>query len=160
MARILLVQDDPEFCEAISDYLKSSPSDELQYAFNGHAGAALLSGGRFEIALIDANLPDRSGVELARAADNQNVPVLMLSDSPHASAELECLHYRYLQKPFAVDVLIAETRQVLLDRRANVNRIKESFSKMGASLDALRAEMAESHRLFDAIVARLGYWRN
>jgi DNA-binding response OmpR family regulator len=159
VARILLVQNDPLLCQAVSDYHKSCAADELECALTGSSAEHLLAAGGFEVAAISAILPDRSGIELAALAVNENIPVLMLSANSLVSRELERLHYQYLQHPFTLEALLCETKRVMHEAREHFSRVNASFSKMDASLAALQAEMAESHRLFDAIVARLGYWR-
>ena len=157
MTRMLLVQDDPLFCRKVSEYLKSSTRDEVEYALTGRLGAKLISRGQFDIALISATLPDASGIELAKLASNENISVLMLSENSGISEELKRLNFRYLESPFSLDALLSETKRVVLECRENTAVARSCMAMVEGNLEALRVEIAESNRLFDAILARLGY---
>lgn len=114
----------------------------------------MIVAGGFDIALIDATLPDASGVALAKMAP---MPVLMLSDNPRISQALQRLGLQFLQKPFSGDVLLAEVTRVLLERAAQRPIDPPVVPIAPADLEALRAEAAQANRQFDAIVRHLGY---
>lgn len=158
MTRMLLVQDDPVFRGVISRYLKkSNVLDKLEYALTGVLGARKIAAGRFDIAMINVTLPDTSGLELAELASNENISVLMLSEGPGISEELNRLAYRYLERPFSSDVLLAESKRVILERKRNICQVKTSAAMLHANLRALQAEVDDAHRRFDTIIAQLGY---
>jgi DNA-binding response OmpR family regulator len=157
LAKILLVQDDPGFRDDISDYLKNRATVELAHAPTGAQGAAMIAGGSFDVAVIDANLPDMSCIELAKLAANENIPVLMLSGNRRVSEELRRLDYRFLETPCSADVLLSESRRLLREREENIGPVRSSTAIAERSLRALRAEVTEAYRLFDAIVLQLGY---
>jgi DNA-binding response OmpR family regulator len=159
MTRMLVVQDDHLFCKKISEYLKSHARDEVEYALTGNLGTKLLLRQKFDIVLISATLPDTTGIELAKVAYNEHVPVLMLSENSDISAELRRLQIRYLQKPFSLDTLLSESRRVVCESRKSRARVRSCVATVEASLESLRLEIAEANQLFDAIVARLGYWK-
>jgi DNA-binding response OmpR family regulator len=137
--------------------MKSHSSAELQSAPTGVLGARMIVGGDFAIALIDATLPDTSGIELAKLAANQNIPVLMLSENPPISQELRRLDFQFLEKPFDLNLLLATSRRVMLEHAAHLKQIKPDAAFAAPNLEALRAEVAEAHQQFDAIVKHLGY---
>ena len=113
----------------------------------------MLAGG-FDIALINATLPDASGIELAKLAAT---PVLMLSETPRISRKLARLGLQFMEKPFGVDALLAESKRVMLERGADTAPVDPPKATAVPDLEALRAEIAEAHRQFDAIVKHLGY---
>ena len=158
MARMLLVQHDRRFSEAFLNRVRADSTDEVECALNGEVAAKMIVSGQFEAALISATMPDASGIELAKLAVNENLPVLMLSDNRNVSEELRRLDFRYLEHPFTVEALLWESRQIAFNSKRNVSRAKSSLAKLEANLNLLKAEVAESNRLFDAIIARLGYW--
>jgi CheY-like chemotaxis protein len=43
----------------------------------------------FDLAIIDVNMPEISGYELARRAANRNIPTLLSSCHPHAGAKFK-----------------------------------------------------------------------
>lgn len=157
MARMLLVQDDHLFCEKICDYVRAGLNDEVEYALTGMVGAEMIAHRQFDVALISATLPDAWGIELARLASNEKISVLMLSENSNISKKLKRLQYRYLQKPFSVDVLLSETRHVIRESRQNIAASRSCAATVEANMEALRIEIAEANQLFDAILARLGY---
>ena len=159
MARMLLVEDDPVFCDVVAERLKCCAFGEFKYALTGTLGAKMMIGGRFDIAMINATLPDTSGIELAKLAVNEDISVLMLSENPCISARLKQLDYRYLERPFSFNLLASEVQNVLLEHEC-LNRCRTAASGMEAKFLALQAEVAESHRLFDAIIAHLGYLKS
>jgi DNA-binding response OmpR family regulator len=156
---MLLVQDDPVFCDNMRNYLQSRALVEFEHAPTGKLGAKMITGGRFDIALINATLTDMPGIELAARAANENVAVLMLSDSWRMSEELTRLGYRFLEIPCRFDTLLAEARRLMREHAENMTLLRSSTAIAEASLQALRAEVAEAHRRFDTIVRHLGYLR-
>jgi DNA-binding response OmpR family regulator len=159
VARILLVQDDPVFCDGMKNYLESRAAMEIEHAPSGMLGAKMMAGGRFDVALINATLPDTPGIELAQVAANENTAVLMLSDNRRISRKLTRLGYRFLERPFSFDALLGESGRLIREREESISQIRSSTAIAEASLRALRAEVAEAHRLFDAIIGHLGYIR-
>jgi DNA-binding response OmpR family regulator len=159
MIRVLLVQENPLFCEKIVDYVRSSLNNEVECARTGTIGAEMIAHGRFDIALISATLPDNAGIELARLASNENIAVLMLSENASISQKMERLRYRYLQKPFTVDALLSETCQIVRENQETLAKTRSCAARVEANMEALRLEIAQANRLFDAILARLGFWK-
>lgn len=156
VTRILLVQDDPCFCDVVSDYLKPYGSEKWEYAMNGTSAAQMLAARHFDIALINATLPDASGIELARLACNEDTPVLMISENTNISNELKRLDYQFLQKPFSFDVLVAESKRVMLKCADHSDSLR-SVATSQVNLQTLMAEIAESNQRFDSIMKNLGY---
>ena len=153
---MLLVHGDRNLCDRISKAMKSHGSAMLQSASTAVLGASMIIDGGFDIALINAILPDASGIELARLTAT---PVLMLSESARISRELQRLGLQFLQTPFGVDVLLAESNRVMLERAAQMRQVKLPMATTALNLESLRAETAQAHREFDAIVKHLGYLR-
>jgi DNA-binding response OmpR family regulator len=156
---MLLVQDDPVFCDNMRDYLQSPVLVEFEHAPTGKLGARMIASGRFDIALINATLTDMPGIELAARAANENLAVLMLSDNWRISEELARLGYRFLEVPCLFDTLLAEAKRLMQEHADYMTRLRSSTAVAEASLQALRAEVAEAHRRFDTIVGHLGYLR-
>lgn len=159
MTRMLLVQDDPLVCKPISKCLKSRGADELKWARTGRLAVRMITRAWCDVAIISATMPDMSGIDLAKLAQNENIAVLMLSPNPGLSEELKRLDYRYLQKPFTFHALLSEAKRAARETKASTSSATQSVTIAEANLEVLKAEMAESHRRFDAIVARLGYWK-
>jgi DNA-binding NtrC family response regulator len=98
--------------------------------------------------LIDGILPGVSGIALAEIAVNENTAVLLICGHPEVSETLRRFGYPYLQKPFSLDQLLAESRLVLSETSDNIRRVKASAAKMQANTEAVMAAVAESRRLY------------
>lgn len=53
----------------------------------------------FDLAIIDVNMPEISGYELARRAANRNIPTLLSTGHPDADIKLRDVQCPYLAKP-------------------------------------------------------------
>lgn len=84
MARILIVDDEAEIRELIKDVLKPD-GHSLETAPHGAAALALLRAKRFDVVILDRNLPGMSGLavltELRRLPAAKSAKVLMCTAS-------------------------------------------------------------------------------
>lgn len=77
--RVILVEDDEDLRQGIADYLRLQAIDVTDVA-SGIAFYTALMGGEFDIAILDVNLPDVSGFELARTVSaRKRMGVIMLT---------------------------------------------------------------------------------
>ncbi len=123
MARILIVEDEPDLQQVIEFNLKSAGYEVLK-ASNGAEGLRLARDGKPDLVLLDIMLPDSSGLEVCRqlkaAEQTRGVPVIMLT----ARAEeidrvvgFEIGADDYVVKPFSVRELTLRISAVM--RRAS-----------------------------------------
>ena len=63
--RILLIDDDPEFCSLLNDYLELN-SISLTCAHDGQSGLDILDRRAFDLILLDMFLPDINGLDVLR----------------------------------------------------------------------------------------------
>lgn len=114
--RILIVEDQ----EDIADLLKLHLSDlgaEVTIAADGHAGMRLSCAKKWDLLILDIQLPGPSGLEICRSVrrNGQYVPILLLTSR---SSELDrVLGFDigaddYITKPFSVMELIARIKAV------------------------------------------------
>jgi len=120
-ARILVVEDDPKVLAFLKKGLETQ-AYAVETAEDGREGERLLSTQRYDLVVLDLNLPHVSGLELAarlRRHDAQ-VPVLMLTalgSTADKLAGFDAGADDYLVKPFEFMELLARVR-VLLKRAA------------------------------------------
>ncbi|AWZ05489.1 MULTISPECIES: response regulator transcription factor [unclassified Streptomyces] len=123
--RILVVEDEVGLAETLRRGL-SADGHWTDLAHDGHRGLELaLSGGPYDVVLLDLMLPGPSGFEICRRmrAHGDPTPVLMLTakDGEYDEAEgLDSGADDYLTKPFSFVVLAARLRA--LARRAAAPR--------------------------------------
>lgn len=63
--RILLIDDDPEFCSLLNDYLELN-SINLTCAHDARHGLEILETQSFDLILLDMFLPDINGLDVLR----------------------------------------------------------------------------------------------
>jgi CheY-like chemotaxis protein len=88
MTAILVAEHDPEVCSLVSEILQYDLLAKVVCVGTGTLAAQAISKASFDLAIIDVNMPEISGYELARRAANRNIPTLLSSGHPDADAEL------------------------------------------------------------------------
>jgi two-component system OmpR family response regulator len=117
--RILIVDDDREIRELISDYLTRSGMQVVAVPTGRHMRIALQNEGPFDLIILDLMMPGEDGLTLCRdlrAGKYKATPILMLtarSDESDRILGLEMGADDYLPKPFAARELLARMRAVL-----------------------------------------------
>lgn len=101
--RILVVDDDVDFADGMSDMLALFEHD-VHTAYSCDEGVAAIDWGPFDLALIDVGLADRSGAECARALrkiSDTITCVLMTGYSADALAQMGISvdEFEILRKP-------------------------------------------------------------
>jgi hypothetical protein len=67
--------------------------------------------------------------------------------APPGLVKLKQYDLPYLAKPFNTADLTFAAAQVIVYNQENIRRIKDSFARLQATADGLRADLAESRRL-------------
>lgn len=121
MNRILIIDDDDELCELVSEYL-SVEGFAVECAGDGESGLKRALTDEQDLVILDVMLPKKNGFEVLRELrENSKIPVLMLTargeDSERISG-LEAGADDYLPKPFNARELLARLRAIL--RRAEI----------------------------------------
>ncbi len=147
MNRILLIDDDEELCELVSEYL-TVEGFEIDAVNDGEAGlkAALQNG--HDIVILDVMLPKMNGFDVLRnLRSSSKLPVLMLTargDDMERIVGLEIGADDYLPKPFNPRELSARLRAILrrtaaggdeAGERLDVDDIQLSTASRAALLD-------------------------
>lgn len=114
--RLLLIDDDRELCELLSDWLQGE-GFSVQAAHDGRSGLQLAAASGIDAIVLDLMLPDLSGLEVLRQLRRQqNTPVLMLSargEPVDRILGLELGADDYLPKPCDPRELVARLRALL-----------------------------------------------
>jgi DNA-binding response OmpR family regulator len=108
MALLLIVEDDRNTNEAISEYLKSA-GHEILPAYDGEEALRLFSGNPIELVVLDIMLPKVTGLSVLNEIRKTNrVPVLMLTaieDEYTQVSSFDGLADDYMTKPFSMVIL-------------------------------------------------------
>lgn len=117
---ILLVDDDDDLRDSVSDYL-SAQGFRVSAAENAAIARNMVRTGQYDLALLDVMMPGEDGLSLCRfLAEQGAMPVIMLTargDATDRIIGLEIGADDYLPKPFDPRELVARIKTVL--RRFN-----------------------------------------
>jgi DNA-binding response OmpR family regulator len=118
LRKILLVDDDDDLREALSEQLVMTEDFDV---FEGGTGAEAMEkakAGHYDLVILDVGLPDTDGRELCRRMRKQGVkaPILMLTghdSDADTILGLDAGANDYVTKPFKFPVLLARIRAQL-----------------------------------------------
>ncbi|MGI3166076.1 response regulator transcription factor [Pseudooceanicola sp. 200-1SW] len=148
IARLLVVDDDAEMREMLTEFLRSSGFFVTAAATRAEIDAAL-GAGRIDLILLDVMLGDDSGVEIcARLRRDHDMPIILvsaLSADHQRMAGYEVGADDYIAKPFNPDLLLARVRAVLKRARRTASlvyrRATDRFDFAGWTYDGKRDEV-------------------
>ena len=122
MARVLVVEDEESFSDALS-YVLRKEGFEVSVAETGTAALNEFDRGGADIVLLDLMLPEMSGTEVCRQLrQKSNVPIIMVTarDSEiDKVVGLEIGADDYVTKPYSPRELVARIRAVLRRQSAD-----------------------------------------
>ncbi len=122
MSKVLIIDDDEELCDLVSEYL-TVEGFETTAVHDGEAGLESALSGKFDLAILDVMLPKINGFDVLRnLREKSGLPVLMLTargDDMERIVGLEIGADDYLPKPFNPRELVARLRAIL--RRASAD---------------------------------------
>jgi two-component system response regulator CpxR len=126
MARVLIVDDDTELCELLTEFL-GQEGFEVEAVFDGPSGVRRALEDRHDLVVLDVMLPGLSGFDVLRQIrGTSKIPVIMLTargEEVDRIVGLEIGADDYLPKPFNPRELVARIRAVL--RRATAAHDEE-----------------------------------
>ena len=122
--RLLLIEDEPTLRESVAKKLRRS-GYEMDDCGDGETALELLAAERYDLVLLDLNLPKVNGMTVLRTLRKTDLetPVLILSARSEISDKVEGLDAGandYLAKPFLLAELEARVRS--LTRRQFIQR--------------------------------------
>jgi two-component system, OmpR family, response regulator CpxR len=116
MDKILIIDDDEELCELVSEYL-TVEGFEISCVNDGAAGLEAALSGEHDMAILDVMLPKMNGFDVLRSLrEHSKLPVIMLTargDDMERIVGLEIGADDYLPKPFNPRELAARLRAIL-----------------------------------------------
>lgn len=108
MSVILVVEDDKDTNEAVSEYL-GSLGFEVKSAFNGKAALKIFEEVTIDLIILDIMLPEMPGITvLNKIRQKSNVPILMLTavcDENMQIISFDSEADDYMTKPFSMIIL-------------------------------------------------------
>ena len=145
MFKVLLVDDEPSLRLTLTEFLKRAGYEV--FAAPDFQSALLLRDNSFDVAVIDINLPGRSGIELLQVINSRAtyVPVIMITGEPNLSVIPEIVRagaYDFLAKPVVKEVLLKAVGRALEKKllSAEKERLELEIKERAAELEVRVAE--------------------
>jgi len=124
MNKILIIDDDEDLCELVSEYLNVEGFD-VSSVNDGESGLKRALSGDYDMVILDVMLPKMNGFDVLRnLRAESNLPVIMLTargDDMERIVGLEIGADDYLPKPFNPRELAARLRAILRRAQDAVN---------------------------------------
>lgn len=153
--RILLVDDEPRFCESLAQILSLS-GYRVTIAQSGDEAVELLKRNVFDLLLLDVDLPDMLGYQIMDSLKDENFGAATIMLTGHATVEtaIEALKkgaYDYLKKPVDHDLLFNTIDKAIKHSRLEkALRISEERSKTLSEASWEGIVIHSNGRLLDA----------
>src|SRR5262249_5460800 len=132
MAKILIVEDEPDLQQVLEYNLKQA-GHEVLLAKLGQEGIRLAREHRPDIVLLDLMLPDTSGIEVCRSLKEgpttRTIPVLMVTargEEIDRVVGFEIGADDYVVKPFSVRELLLRIQAVLRRGKADAEAVEST----------------------------------
>ncbi len=114
---ILIVDDDVSICQILRRILESE-NYQIQEAHSGSEALSLFLENEFDLVLLDLQMPDKNGIDVAREmiAQNPLVPIVLMSAYGTISRAVEATKmgvYDFLEKPLDRDRILVTVRNAL-----------------------------------------------
>ena len=145
MDKILIIDDDEELCELVSEYL-TVEGFKIESSNDGENGLTRALSGDYALAILDVMLPKMNGFDVLRKLrEGSKMPVIMLTargDDMERIVGLEIGADDYLPKPFNPRELAARIRAIL--RRTAV---PDDGREEGEKLDVDGVQISSASRV-------------
>lgn len=164
MARILLIEDEPNMRRGLLDNLEFE-GYESEFADNGEDGLNKILGGNFDLILLDVMLPKMSGFDVCKKAREAGIktPIILLTakgEEIDKVVGLELGADDYVTKPFSVRELLARIKAILRrtessaevktpDEDIIIGKLTVNFSSYTAKKN--KTDVPLSHKEFEVL---------
>jgi DNA-binding response OmpR family regulator len=127
-SKVLIIDDDPELRDALTEQFSLHEEFEVVAAENGSKGVQAAKAGQIDLVIMDVGLPDIDGREAARILRKNGfkAPIIMLTGHDTDSDTilgLESGANDYVTKPFRFTVLLARIRAQLRQHEASEDAV-------------------------------------
>lgn len=116
MLEILMIEDDVELAEILSEYLSKHDINVTSYD-EPYTGMSAINAKHFDLLLLDLTLPNLDGLEVCkRVAKQKNIPIIISSARSDVDDKVRALESGaddYLPKPYDPKELLARIQSLL-----------------------------------------------
>jgi two-component system chemotaxis response regulator CheY len=120
VADVLVVDDSKVMRDMVAACLKPNPGLKVTHASSGLEAIEQLSLKRFDVVVLDLNMPDIGGIEVVEFVRSQDrlaaLPIIIVTtrgDEASRARALGAGANRYLTKPFTPDAILGEVNALV-----------------------------------------------
>lgn len=161
--RVLIVDDEPSIRLTLSEFLRREGFETLAAADAAQGSALFDSGGGVDVAVVDINLPGRSGIELLRELRERapRVPVIVITGEPNVAHLPEIVRagaYDFLAKPVLKDSITravaraAEMKRLDDERRRLEAEVRRHAEGLELRVAERTADLAAAHSFLNLVL--------
>lgn len=152
MARVLIIEDEPDMRKGLEDNLKFE-GYETTSTGNGDEGLRIAERAQHDLIVLDLMLPGMDGMEICRRLKSQSIdtPIIMLTARGAESDRvlgLESGADDYITKPFSLRELLARVKAILR-RSGEATRVPEVYNFGDIEINFERYEAKKKGQLVD-----------
>ena len=155
MPNVLLVDDEPSIRLTMGEFLRRAGYSV--FVASDYDSAMTHKAEDLDVAVIDINLPGKSGIQLLQQLCNARIyiPVIMITGEPNLSVIPEIVRagaYDFIAKPIVKDVLLnavaraTEKKRLTDEKRRLEQEIKRYAEELETRVDERTAELIETHK--------------
>lgn len=154
-AKILIVDDEKDFCDILFRLLKREGFTAL-VAHDAEMALEMVRLGLPDVMLLDVRMPGMDGMEALRKAKqiNEDLPVIMVTAYSGLHGAVQATKdgaFDYLSKPLNNKVLVEKIRRALANKSLSAKKKPAGHNKRAISLVQLEEMMGPSHQVSTVI---------
>jgi DNA-binding NtrC family response regulator len=117
-SRILVVDDEAEIVNVITETLSGEGFTEIETAEDGNEAIEKFNSTKHDVVILDIMMPKRNGIEVLRhvkavSPSSQVIIVTGNADKDSAIAAVKLGAYDYIEKPFELDAIVLTTKRAI-----------------------------------------------
>ncbi|MEM7332573.1 MAG: GAF domain-containing protein [Chloroflexota bacterium] len=150
---ILIIDDSREVVDHLAADVLPEYGYNVQYAYTGQAGLALIRSEQPDLILLDYHLPQMTGLDILQemVLESINIPVILMTGYGSELSAVQAFRLGakdYLVKPFTIDEIVN-----MIDRALVEKRLQHDNEKLTEEVRRLKGELTrqsdEMKTLFD-----------
>ncbi len=161
MLRVLLVDDEPSIRLTMAEFLKRAGYEVV--AAPDYTSALVVDRGSIDVAVIDINLPGKSGIDLLQELNSNEpyIPVIMITGEPNLAQIPDILRagaYDFIVKPVVKDVILkavsraVERKRLADEKRRLEEEIRRHAEELECRVAERTAELAGAHKFLETVL--------
>ena len=161
--RVLIVDDEPSIRLTFAEFLKRAGFETVTAQDAAQGSALFGADGGVDVAVVDINLPGRSGIELLREMRDRDprVPVIVITGEPNVSHLPEIVRagaYDFLPKPVLKDSITravaraAERKRLDDEKRRLEDEVRRHAEELEQRVAERTADLAAAHSFLNLVL--------